>query len=131
MQSHFFFLYLHSVTDIIQLIIPILKCRTEGFTSFPSIFCFNPSPPRGPPVLAQKWHGFSIRKKIVCVLFIKESCKTSCHYFNFLFNLKWKYNYSLEERKFSVEHPFKKQIQWFLKYIFDSVTSFFLSFSIY
>lgn len=30
-----------------------------------------------------------------------------------------------------MEHPFKKQNQWFLKYIIDSVTSFFLSFSIY
>lgn len=118
------------MTDIIQLIIPILKRRTKGFTSFPSIFCFNPSPSRGSPVLAQKWHGFSkSSNKIVCLLFgYQEKLQNFLSLFQFSLTLKKKY---LEEIKFLAGHPFKKQIQWFLKYIFDSVTSFLLPFSIY
>lgn len=75
-ESLLFFLNLHSVADIIQLIIPILECRTKGFTSFPPIFCFNPSPSRGSPVLAQKWHGFAVSSKkrsFVYYLFFKVS----------------------------------------------------------
>lgn len=114
-ESLLFFLNLHSVADIIQLIIPILECRTKGFTSFPPIFCFNPSPSRGSPVLAQKWHGFAVsskKKSFVYYLFFKVSrLPVIISIFSSALNI---YIYTHTPwGKFSVEHPFKKQIQLF------------------
>lgn len=93
---HELFKNLHSVTDVIKLIVLVLKCRAEGFKSFPSIFCFNPSPSRGSPVLAQKRHGFSVsNKKTVQDLTVNKSYET---YFSSL-TLKKKKKSVMRKRK--------------------------------
>lgn len=94
---HELFKNLHSVTDVIKLIVLVLKCRAEGFKSFPSIFCFNPSPSRGSPVLAQKRHGFSVsNKKIVQDLTVNKSYET---YFSSLTLKKKKNKQQCNEEK--------------------------------